>query len=183
MLGENIYNLRKSKKLSQEELAELVRVTRQTISNWELGSTQPNPEQLKLLSISLGVSIDELLNNDIQNVLIERVSNTEKLAGIIIKILKFIGIAFIILLIIDVISFIVYYSQGKITNIESSATIVCEIEDKSYEIEFGTDKNFKCDNCMTNMKEEIKKVINFDDLGNSVNNIEQYFISNGGSCE
>ena len=36
-LGNNIYNLRKEKGLSQEKLAEKINVTRQTISNWELG--------------------------------------------------------------------------------------------------------------------------------------------------
>ena len=61
-LGENIFKLRKDLKLSQEQLAEKVDVTRQTISNWELGETSPNPEQLKLLSKTLNVSIDELLN-------------------------------------------------------------------------------------------------------------------------
>ena len=70
MLGENIYNLRKSKKLSQEQLAEIVNVTRQTISNWELGETSPNPEQLKILSKALNVSVDELLNNYINNFLV-----------------------------------------------------------------------------------------------------------------
>ena len=48
MLGSNILELRKKKGLSQEELSEMVGVTRQTISNWELNETQPNPEQLKL---------------------------------------------------------------------------------------------------------------------------------------
>lgn len=49
-LGKNIYNLRKKNGLSQEKLAEQINVTRQTISNWELGETSPNPEQLILLS-------------------------------------------------------------------------------------------------------------------------------------
>ena len=75
-LGENILKLRKENKLSQEQLAEKVDVTRQTISNWELGETSPNPEQLKLLSKVLNISIDELLNNDIKSVIVEKVSNT-----------------------------------------------------------------------------------------------------------
>ena len=104
MLGENIYRLRKLKELSQEGLAEVVNVTRQTISNWELGETSPNPEQLKLLSKALGVSIDELLNNEIKDIIEEKVSNTERLAGIIIKILKIMGILFLVLLIIDIFS-------------------------------------------------------------------------------
>lgn len=108
MLGENIYNLRKQKKLSQEQLAEMIKVTRQTISNWELGSTTPNPDQLKLLSKALNISIDELLNNDTKNILVEKISNTEKLAGIVIKALKFAFIAFLILLIIDIVTFIIF---------------------------------------------------------------------------
>lgn len=70
MLGENILKLRKKLGLSQEQLGEKVGVTRQTISNWELNETSPNPEQLKLLSKALKVSIDELLNNDVQNILV-----------------------------------------------------------------------------------------------------------------
>ncbi len=57
-LGENIFKLRKEYNLSQEQLAEKINVTRQTISNWELGETAPNPEQLKLLSKELNISID-----------------------------------------------------------------------------------------------------------------------------
>ena len=107
-LGENILNLRKKNRLSQEQLGEKTNVTRQTISNWELNETVPNPEQLKLLSKALKVSIDELVDNDISSILVEKVSNTEKLAGMGMKATKFIGIAFLILLIIDIISFIIF---------------------------------------------------------------------------
>ena len=65
-LEDNIYNLRKEKGLSQEKLAEKINVTRQTISNWELGETAPNPEQLILLSKALNKSIDELVGNEIE---------------------------------------------------------------------------------------------------------------------
>lgn len=107
-LGSKIFELRKKNNLSQEQLGEQVNVTRQTISNWELGETAPNPEQLKLLSKTLNISIDELLDNDIKHVLVERVSNTEKLAGIVIKILKFLGIAFVALFAIDLIALILF---------------------------------------------------------------------------
>ena len=107
-LGENILKLRKKNGISQEQLGEKVDVTRQTISNWELDETAPNPKQLKLLSKALNVSIDELLNNDISNILVEKVSNTEKLAGMAIKAVKFAGLAFLVLLIIDIISFIIF---------------------------------------------------------------------------
>lgn len=107
-LGENILNLRKKNGLSQEQLGEKTNVTRQTISNWELNETAPNPEQLKLLSKALKISIDELLDNDVSNVLVEKISNAEKLAGIGIKAIKFTGIAFLLLLIIDIIAFIIF---------------------------------------------------------------------------
>lgn len=107
-LGENILNLRKKNGLSQEQLGEKTNVTRQTISNWELNETTPNPVQLKMLSKALNISIDELLDNDISSIIVEKVSNTEKFARVGIKAVKFIGIAFSILLIIDIISFIIF---------------------------------------------------------------------------
>ena len=108
MLGENILKLRKKEGLSQEKLGEKINVTRQTISNWELNETAPNPEQLKLLSQALNISIDELLDNDINSVMKEKITNIEKLTKVGIKAIKLIGIAFAIMLIIDIISFIIF---------------------------------------------------------------------------
>ena len=65
-LNKNIYNLRKEKGFSQEYMAEQINVSRQTISNWELGETSPNPEQLLLLSKMLETSVDDLLGNEIK---------------------------------------------------------------------------------------------------------------------
>lgn len=107
-VGENIHILRKKKGISQEQLGEQIGVTRQTISNWELNETSPNTEQLKLLSKSFNISIDDLLDNDIKTVLAEKVSNTEKLAGIVIKILKVLGIAVAAMLAVDIIALIVF---------------------------------------------------------------------------
>ena len=44
-LGKQIYELRKKANLSQEQLAEKVGVSRQTISKWELGETAPDIKQ------------------------------------------------------------------------------------------------------------------------------------------
>ena len=107
-LGDKILDLRKKNGLSQEQLGEMIDVTRQTISNWELNETSPNPEQLKLLSKTLKVSLDDLLDNDIQNIVVEKISNNEKLTKMAIKAAKFIGILFVILLVIDIISFIIF---------------------------------------------------------------------------
>lgn len=185
MLGENIYNLRKSKKLSQEQLAEIVNVTRQTISNWELGETSPNPEQLKILSKALNVSVDELLNNDIKNVLVEKINNTEKLAGIIIKILKFVGIAFLVMLIIDIVAFIIFALSKKeltISEIES-VKINCSIEENDYLISVGNDGYFNCSNCNKDIQNDINNLIDYSDINGTTENIEKYFINHNGICE
>lgn len=56
-----IYQLRTKNGLSQDELAEKLFVTRQAVSRWENGDTQPNTETLKLLSKLFDVSINTLL--------------------------------------------------------------------------------------------------------------------------
>ena len=187
MLGENILKLRKSKGLSQEQLGEQINVTRQTISNWELGETSPNPEQLKLLSKALNISVDELLENDVNGVIIQKVSNTEKLAGIIIKLLKVFGVIFIIYIVFIVIAMIGLgiYRNGKIDvdNVASSATMICTLNKEKYQIEFGTNDYFNCDNCSSQMKKELKDIVDFNNLDDSVNNVEEYFTNNNGSCD
>lgn len=52
--------------LSQEELAEKVYVTRQTISNWENGKSYPDVHSLLLLSSLFDVSLDQLIKGDIE---------------------------------------------------------------------------------------------------------------------
>lgn len=59
---EILRNLREKNGLTQEQMAERISVTRQAISRWETGLTQPNPELLKVLSREFGVSINTLLD-------------------------------------------------------------------------------------------------------------------------
>ncbi|MDO4926072.1 MAG: helix-turn-helix transcriptional regulator [Turicibacter sp.] len=63
LLGEKLRKLRIARKLSQEQLADELRVSRQAISNWELGESTPDTENLVALSDYFGVSIDYLLKN------------------------------------------------------------------------------------------------------------------------
>lgn len=53
--------IREDNNLSQEQMAEKVLVTRQAVSRWETGETQPNTETLKILSKEFNVSINTLL--------------------------------------------------------------------------------------------------------------------------
>ena len=61
--GEILKELREKKNLTQDQLAKRVMVTRQAVSRWETGETQPNTETLKLLSKEFDVSINTLLGN------------------------------------------------------------------------------------------------------------------------
>lgn len=60
---EILKKLREEHALSQDQLAERVMVTRQAVSRWENGETQPNTDTLKLLSREFDVSINTLLGS------------------------------------------------------------------------------------------------------------------------
>ena len=105
--GNKLLELRKKENLSEEALAEKLNVTRQTISKWELNETSPDLKQALLISKLFNISLDELVNND-RSYIIEKISNTERLAGLVLKVLKWIGICFLVLLIIDIITFIFF---------------------------------------------------------------------------
>ncbi len=63
-LDEKLVHLRKEKGLTQLELAEAVKVSRQAVSKWESGGGTPSTENLMGLSELYGVSIDYLLNEE-----------------------------------------------------------------------------------------------------------------------
>ena len=185
MLGENIYKLRKLKGLSQEILAEKVNVSRQTISNWELGETSPNPEQLKVLSNIFDVSVDELIGNDIKGILEEKVSNTERLAGIIIKILKVMGILFLVMLIVDVVAFLIFMFNKETMASEKvdEVSISCYKEEQEYLITIGSDGYFNCSNCSLKIQKDLKEVIDYGEVDNNYDIVLEYFEDNNGTCE
>lgn len=56
-----LYELRKQKGLSQEELANRLNVSRQTVSKWEVGDSTPDMEKLVAMSDLFGISLDELV--------------------------------------------------------------------------------------------------------------------------
>ena len=63
--AENLKQLRKEKQISQEELAEILDVSRQAVSKWEQGIGYPEVEKLLLLSRKLSVSLDSLMETEI----------------------------------------------------------------------------------------------------------------------
>ena len=117
-----LYELRKQKGFSQEELANRLNVSRQTVSKWEVGESTPDMEKLAAISMLFEVSLDELVLGIVpeQSVTSEQIVRSELYGDIkehvltenntkkAKKVLKIAGIVAGIFFLIDIISFIVY---------------------------------------------------------------------------
>ncbi len=188
MLNEKILKLRKKLGYSQEELGNLLNVTRQTISNWELNGASPNPEQLKLLSKVLNVSIDELLDNDIQNILESKIINTENLTKKHLKISKVIIITLYFLILFALIFLTIYFLKIKnyyqdeyVCKLDNKTIYVSltQEEDKSFLIEaYFEEKNKSEGNTETYYAGR-----DLETVFKSLNTLKKYIITHGGKCK
>ncbi len=129
MLGDNIKALRKSKGLTQEELAIRLNVVRQTVSKWEKGISVPDAEALQEIADVLEVDIRQLLGGKIETTqdsseLVEQLARiNEQLiiknrrSGKIWKIIGFgllgIVVVYILLMVISLAAFNTYTFQGE----------------------------------------------------------------------
>ena len=179
-LGNKILEYRKRNGLSQEQLADKINVTRQTISNWELGETQPNSEQLKMLSKEFSISIDELLDNDIKNISLSK-TNVQKHSKS-----KYLKIFLICIVIIILGIFILYINKNNFKRKDKiiDKTIICNLygEDHIFNIkyyeadgkikELGKDLYFK----------DILELDKYDDVNQILNIINDYVKKNSGTC-
>lgn len=116
-----LYQLRKQKGFSQEELANRLNVSRQTISKWELGDSTPDMEKLIALSDLFEVSLDELVKEEVSSVKCDFSSKSDTINLLNEKVLtpankqkakqgiKIILIILGIVICIDIISMLVYF--------------------------------------------------------------------------
>ena len=185
-IGKKIMDLRKKNGYSQEELAEKVGVTRQTISKWELGETSPDLKQAKELSKIFNVSLDELADNDIKDVLIKKTSNTERLSGLILKSIKFIIVFIIMVPILLIILRIIFKNihennSGRLMNV----SINCTLHEESYGYEFnfyettGEIKEAGGDGYLAN----ITDIGKYNSAYQALDVIDFYVKNNGGTCK
>ena len=179
--------LRKKNGLSQEQLAEKIGVARQTISKWELGETYPDLKQSKELSKIFNISLDELTDNDIKDILVEKVTNTENTTKKSLTVLKIIsiilGIILFIYLMLIVIHIISKNSVDKGRRIEES--IHCKLYGEEHGIsivydeltgvplESGSDAYFY----------DILDLDKYNNVHQIFNIINDYVKRNGGTCE
>jgi AbrB family looped-hinge helix DNA binding protein len=62
MFRDNLVKMRKLRRLTQEDIAERLDVTRQTVAKWEAGETVPDLDRCRMLADLFGVSLDDLAN-------------------------------------------------------------------------------------------------------------------------
>lgn len=109
-LGEKLYNLRKDTGMSQEEVADKLKVSRQTVSKWETGESKPDFDKIVPICNLFSITTDELLNGSVsesdsldKEVVRENtdynISNVRKTRALLISIgifLYFVGVCCII---------------------------------------------------------------------------------------
>lgn len=187
MLGEKIISERKKCKLSQEDLAEKLGITRQTISNWELNETSPDLKQASKLCDIFNISLDELTGKE--NAILTKLDKTESNSKLIIKLVKTVGITLgtLIFILLCIVSIYIYstnyytaeptatgegrfcYYNGKI----SDYTVMKNNSDGSLSYDIG-DTNIINDLDLYNIKTgEPKEVLE---------KIVKYIKDNGGTC-
>ena len=78
-LKDKIQTLRKTKKLSQENLAEVLNISRQAVAKWENGETTPDINNLIQLSDIFNITLDRLLKDDECTNIIEKEYNVSEI--------------------------------------------------------------------------------------------------------
>lgn len=180
MIKDQIFNYRKILSYTQEELAMKLNVSRQTISNWEIGESVPNLEQAKKLSNIFNISLDELAGNDMSSLIELKIRNIDLKAG---KTLKIIKINIISILIILLVFGFYYLFDTKAWFVGMG--IGNELYNKNGEIRRfvifdrvdSNSKSINCHNCTLEELIYIKKTINERkiSLDSSAKIVEAYF--------
>ncbi len=119
--NKKLFELRKQRGISQEQLAYKLNVSRQTISKWELGESTPDMEKLTILSDYFDISLDELVmgkeklykesstyQKSVAQVLNEKIFTGENKTKSK-KSLKIAGIILATIVGVDLISMIIYF--------------------------------------------------------------------------
>lgn len=134
-LKDKLIKLRKDNNLTQDELAEKLYISRQTISNWENGKTYPDIETLILISNKFNISLDYLLKEDK-----ELVNNIDKKIKSHKKLLITIILLIIVLLSSMVLGYKYHNSHKKIIK-----TITTQIVPEGYTVWGNSDKGIVSD--------------------------------------
>ncbi len=180
MLGNKIQKLRKENNLTQEELAEKIDVTRQTISKWELNESTPDIIYSKKIAETFNISLDELLEISLEEQLIKKIDNNRNISKLTFVSLIIIGILIVGLLIILIINNDKYNNSNYSKTIDKE--VKCELNGntyiRSYSFYEKTGHIFQIDGNNFDFIEEL----NDADYYIAIKQIEEYFSSKGSTC-
>lgn len=205
-LGKKIVKIRKNNEMSQEAFAEVLNVTRQTVSNWENSKNYPDIETLIRISDVFKISLDILLKGDKEMIkdIDNKIKNNKKLKNIII--------ALIIIIFLLIIGNFVYnkydyyktlntdygdYAVAKCKFNEETIKLYVKVpylekkwyEEKTYDPSRVKPTDFYILNTKTKEKDFdlMKKMnINLEDYNNCLELLEymkEYITNNGGTCD
>lgn len=118
-LGEKIYNLRTSNGLSQEELAEILDVTRQTISNWENDKVTIDIDKAAELCIYFKISPNELLREKVELPAQKEPSLSDKSRKLLLMIMIVLCVCSFICFVVSIV--LAFVNTDKITSTVTSA--------------------------------------------------------------
>lgn len=168
--GDRLLEIRKSKNISQEALADKIGVTRQTISNWEMNITVPNANDLrkivKVLQVEYNDFFVECSENDVKS------NNINDAAKIIIKIFKIIGIILIFGIIITILLFVILKVNFDKENVKGSKSITCSYNESIYTYSVNYNKKNKI------ISAEINSQVSPNDKNVEwINNLDKYVFS------
>ena len=160
--GKTLAKLRKDRKLTQQELADLLNVTNKTISKWETNTTAPDIDTLKRISQVLKVPVDVLLGNI--KLPITKENNKHKLTKK--------KLILILSLVLVIIYFIYYFTSNFIS------------KTKSYSLISG-DERFTITGNITTEKDDYYLSLTVKGINNKlfdnkkISNVQYYIIANG----
>ena len=180
-IGDKLSELRKKKGLSQEELAEQLSVTRQTISKWELNETSPNINQAKELSKLFNVSLDEMAGNGINDILSNKINKNYKILKIIMSfnIIMLILLLFIFITIFFTIAMSLDYFT--VTPSGQSIEFPCFKNDNLVQFDYIINMDMN-GNIKSVQGEEVVNFSKYSDGNELATAINDYYENIGGRC-
>lgn len=199
MLGKNIKVLRKKKGYSQATLAEQLNVVRQTISKWEKGLSVPDAEMLERIASQFEVSVDELLGNNIQSDYeFSDIAEIAKQLAILNEQLvkqsrgrrrfwKIVLISIAVFLLSSTICSVFAFSlfkSNQSTGVVTTVELYCTLDGEEYTYEITYDEQYQVISAGGNAW--ISNHVQTEQYGDAnilMAQIEDYFISRGGTCE
>lgn len=132
--NKKILSLRKKEKLTQEQMADILGVTRQTISNWELDITKPDIEQITKISNIFKISIDELLGQKTNDIILHKIEKTENTVNKNYKKIRMLLLIIYLVLLLSAISVIIYCLTKKDFTKQYQTEFICYNEIETYNI-------------------------------------------------